>query len=502
MKKERIIAMNILHKRKKLCFLGLFCLIAFSLPLTSCSRRDQFRPPETDAPTGEQTTLVGQPDGNDPFESNPVETNPHETNQSGGDVTESTTLPETTPTDPNTPKPPVGDGSETPKITGNPYEGWTAEELYASFRKDDERSLYNNMNQSFGNTPYYIIIDSISGGHMFSKLTGQVVTICKDPLCTHDDCIFSNDATGFDGCQVVNDRVYIVIRKVFTSKYILYSFNLLMDDPQLICEWDTWPQGLYIYKNKAYYTTTIKLENGLHGWGGVVYDLQTKETTQLWKNAESCSYIEYDGEYAWYTQNDDGSLRRFNLNTGEHEVILSGELLDHEKGELCFSFESLSDNTLYYWRDEVNYEQTFWQMDLTTKIIEEQWLPYSYKYDGAYYGTVLHDTDEYVDDPHYAYYCNGTALAGKIYRKNMLNEDLELAVVLRTDGIPDNIGNWFVLDGQYIMVEYQTYKDFRNHYSSTLPEWAASKRYIIVNLETGVAYELGVDLSTQSVHKQ
>ena len=45
--------------------------------LASCSRRDQFRPPETDTPTGEQTTAAGQPDG-----SNPTETNPN-----GGDVT-------------------------------------------------------------------------------------------------------------------------------------------------------------------------------------------------------------------------------------------------------------------------------------------------------------------------------------------------------------------------------------------------------------------------------
>ena len=49
--------------------------------LASCSRRDQFRPPETDAPTGEQTTVAGQPDVNNPGESNPTDTN-----QSGGDV--------------------------------------------------------------------------------------------------------------------------------------------------------------------------------------------------------------------------------------------------------------------------------------------------------------------------------------------------------------------------------------------------------------------------------
>ena len=110
----------------------------------SCSRRDQFHPPETDAPTGEQITTAGQPDVSDPGESNLPDTN-----QNGGDVTD----PGTT-----TPDIPVGDPStgdaENGKITGNPYEGWTAEQLYASFMEDQERSVYNNINESYGNTPY------------------------------------------------------------------------------------------------------------------------------------------------------------------------------------------------------------------------------------------------------------------------------------------------------------------------------------------------------------
>ena len=51
------------------------------------------------------------------------------------------------------------------------------------------------------------------------------------------------------------------------------------------------------------------------------------------------------------------------------------------------------------------------------------------------------------------------------------------------------------------VVQYQTYKDFPNVYSPNLPLWATSERYVVVNLETGTAYELGVDLSDQSYHK-
>ena len=96
--------------------------------LASCSRRDQFRPPETDVPTGEQTTVAGQPDVSNSGESNP----------NGGEVTgPNTSIPDIPVGDPST-----GD-AENGKITGNPYEGWTAEELYASFMEDQERSVYN-----------------------------------------------------------------------------------------------------------------------------------------------------------------------------------------------------------------------------------------------------------------------------------------------------------------------------------------------------------------------
>lgn len=50
-----------------------------------------------------------------------------------------------------------------------------------------------------------------------------------------------------------------------------------------------------------------------------------------------------------------------------------------------------------------------------------------------------------------------------------------------------------------MMILYQTYKDFKNCYSPTLKEWDKSERYVVVNLETGTVYELGVDLANQKV---
>ena len=72
---------------------------------------------------------------------------------------------------------------------------------------------------------------------------------------------------------------------------------------------------------------------------------------------------------------------------------------------------------------------------------------------------------------------------------------------LSTDGIPDCLMDFCILDGNFLMIKYQTYKDFQNPYSPSILEWARSDRYVVVNMETGTVYELGVDLSDQSYHK-
>ena len=71
-------------------------------------------------------------------------------------------------------------------------------------------------------------------------------------------------------------------------------------------------------------------------------------------------------------------------------------------------------------------------------------------------------------------------------------------VNLQTDGIPDCFVNSLFLDGRYILIEYQTYKDFTNPYSPTVPEWVRSRRYVVVDLTTGQAFDTGIDLSKQT----
>ncbi len=464
--------------------------------LASCSRRDQFRPPETDTPTGEQTTVAGQPDGNTPTESTP-----HETAPGGEEVTKPNS-----PDGPPTFAPPLSDGTETPKITGNPYEGWTAEELYASFMKEEERSETYESAYYFYNTPYYVLFDVQYGGHMFSKLTGQVIQICKDPICDHESCIFSNYTLNLQMCQVVDDRIYIVVTSVRDNyKRIMYSFDLLMNDSKVVGEWSDYIQGMYVYRDKVYYITGVDLDNGLTGYGAMTYDMKEKTTAPLWDQAEPCYTIRFDGSYAWYTPMESGSLRRYNLDTGEDELIISGDLLDREKGESGFVYDSGGEKIAYVEKWIFGGYSEYYELDMETGELRERNVD-ALEYDGNTYVEIRLDKEEYKDDPHYEYYFNNTTsgigvrYGGKLYRKDAATGELEMVYHFQTEGIPDCIQGTQFMDGKFILVQYQTYKDFRNPYNESAPEWAHSYRFIVFDMETGQAYELGVDISTQSMH--
>ena len=485
----------------KRIFTAVLAALMLATTLASCSRRDQFRPPETDKPTGEQTTAAGQPDG-----SNPNESNLADTNQSGGDMTDPGN---TTPPDVPIVTPPVS-GDENGKITGNPYEGWTAEELYASFMEDQERSVFNNLDYGFGNTPYYVILDVQYGGSMFSKLTGQVVQICKDPICDHNGCIFSHLTTRMIACQVVNDRCYLAVEGYKGDVYTcnLYSFDLLMNDPQLVCEWEEMdcPDTIYVYQGKIYYDADIKFDGGQYSNVTMVYDINKKTTAPLHNDPVRCSMIVYEGSYEWYTAWEDGSLRRYNLDTGVDEVILTASHLDREAGETEFIFWAESNQMVYVQKRLANQDfSNILKYDMSTGEMLDTGFGNFILYDDRVYISINHYVEENKNDPHYEYYAHdsfSTRDGGKIYQKETNTGEMKALVRLCTDGIPDAMKSRLFMDGHFLMIQYQTYKDFNNCYSPTLPGWATSKRYVVVNLETGGAYDLGVDLSTQSVHKQ
>ena len=479
--------MNIVNRVGRIFRIPALCFIILLL-LVACNRRDQFRPDETDTPTGEQTTAADQPDVSNPGESNP----------NGGEATDPCT---TTPDIPIV-TPPVS-GGENGKITGNPYEGWTEEELYASFMEDQERSVYNETiakGYGLGNTPYYVILGLRDGGYMFSKLTGQVVKICKDPICDHETCIFNQGTTPMLLlCQVADDRIYIAMYQNKENKTVMYSFDLLMNNPKRLGEIEDSPMDMYLFENKVYYITNVQVGNGQYARGVMVYALDEKRVLPLWEDDIRRDNICFVSECAWYTLSTSGSLHRYNLNTGEDVEIFSGNLLNREAGETAFEFVAFQGDYIYYRKllapdhlsDMIQYNiNTGETKDLGDTAVRI--------YDHQFFCVVSHLAEKFKNDPHYEYYRESGGCGGKIYKMDGETGELTQVVALSTDGIPDQFSTWVHMDGEYVIVLYQTYKDFHNCYSPSIPEWARSERYVVVNLETGQIFDLGVDLSKQT----
>ena len=111
----------------------------------------------------------------------------------------------------------------------------------------------------------------------------------------------------------------------------MYSFDLLMNDSKVVGEWSDYIQGMYVYRDKVYYITGVDLDNGLTGYGAMTYDMKEKTTAPLWDQAEPCYTIHFDGSYAWYTPMESGSLRRYNLDTGEDPAAVEAKISAIEK---------------------------------------------------------------------------------------------------------------------------------------------------------------------------
>ena len=194
------------------------------------------------------------------------------------------------------------------------------------------------------------------------------------------------------------------------------------------------------------------------------------------------------------------------MDTGEDEEILAGSLLNHEEGETGFYYMGSVGQKVYVMKYlTIGGNTNCKEYDLETGNMQDIGDTTVLLYDDMIYQGVRHNVTEYKNDPHYEYYSTkdnaGCIYGGKFFQRDSKTGELHEVVSLSTDGIPDCLMDFCILDGNFLMIKYQTYKDFQNPYSPSILEWARSDRYVVVNMETGTVYELGVDLSDQSYHK-
>ena len=428
--------------------------------LASCNRRDQYRDPVvTDETTTVETDHMTQP---------PTTSAPDGT--------------EVTPGSLDIPESSLG--------TGTPYEGMNKEELLALYHQSSDSS------DSAFNTHYYYIFKIYGkGGKAYSKLTGNIVTLCKELGCTHDSCIFSG---AINRCYVMNDRMY------FTMKYddydCLYSADLMMDDLKMELQSESISR-ISVYDGNVYVISYFWDEASDNKTSAVfMLDLKNGSYTPVFEEGLQFQAGLLVGEYLYYTPKD-GSLWKCHLGTKEQTCLLDSSLLNPENGDIRFNaMDTVGRNLLVVWRQTPVLNEEFYY-DLSTgetfTLDLDQNISLSMWGDSGQYITVHHNTEAYAQDPHYVYYqdklANGFVnhTGGEIWRRDPDTGEVTFLARLMTKEIPDGI-HWVVAgDGKTILVQYATFEDFKNIYNdySQITSGNMITRYAVIDLETGTVYK-------------
>ena len=445
-----------MNQMKKLSIL--LAIVSLMIVVTACNRRDKYRNPEL---TGSEEVSSGTVTGAD-------------------------------------------SDTNLPQGEGNPYQNMTAEELLTLYQETPEHSRISTPHAF--DTPYYYIFASdtaYTGGQAYSKLTGQIVTLCKDMTCSHkgeDSCLFKDEIAE---CFVMGNRVYILVSSI-SAGYKLYSLNLMLDDVELIYEWENTdsPSRFSTYNGKIYMMGSMVSEDQNVTRALFVLNPQTKTCAFAMEEHFTFQSGSFINGILYYT-NQDGSLWQCDIATNAHACLLPASLLNLEQGDVRFivsgSYSSLHLNV----RKQSLVKNRMLYYDVNTgNIVQDQEVITEKKgrllgwTDKGQYCLLNHDTIEYEDDPHYTYYTdrlNGLVnnSGGKIWFRQSGEDEWTLLASLKTDDIPDAIRYVAAMDAKSMLVAYSTYKDFDNVYNGYQKntEEDLCIRYAVIDLETGAVYK-------------
>ena len=449
--------------------------------LASCNRRDQYRDPVGTDPNAETTSPT----------TNAVTDQPNNPDETTGQEPESGT----TPVNPG--NPPSQEG------TGNPYAGMSKDDLLALYQQTSERATLSS--DMVINTPYYYLFcrDTYgTGGKAYSKLTGKVVTLCKEIGCKHDDnCIYTGN---IEECVIIGDRVYLGIQNNFSKLFRLYSFNFLLDDAKLIYEWGSneAPCDFSAIGEKIYMVGQVLTSDGTVKYPLFVLDLNHKSYTPVMEDDSNVQTGNGIWEGYFYYSAADGSLWQYDMAAAEHKCLLEASLLNSENGDTRFFVDSLAGHTHLCIMRQGILETSLLYYDLTSgEVITEESMIGDDKAhliwtEAGQFMQILHNTPAYENDPHYTYYSDKVEnwlvnySGGEIWFRPDSNSELSLLVRMQTDGIPDAIRHVVAIDGKTLVVSYKTYKDFENVYNDYNKLTSGdSLHYAVIDLETGTVYK-------------
>lgn len=403
----------------------------------------------------------------------------------------------------------------------NPYEGMTPQDLVDLYRGGQVVNMTNNGLPC--NTPYYYVSDVQNGGSAFNKLTGEIVRLCKDPLCRHDlDCPFAY-SNSMRCMAVSEDRIYAIMSGAayvndgqgVESAYRLFSFTYSFDEPRLLHTWSQSadvPYYIFPWDGKLYYMSYLR-QDGETQHTLFVLDPETGKTAPFETDNESVAHetIGMVGKYLFYnTRNSEtDAVRRLDMETGEDIRAVARSVVHPEDGEFDVVLSSVfadGERMVVFitgtgpdGRMRTSHYMTLVGSDVLTPITERLCGNISvYFHD--------HLSEAFDDDPLHDYYHNQFGMrghdvpsGGELWCCPPEGGPEELLCYCSTDGHPDNLSPP-LYDGKCIYVQYDNYRGFANIYN---PKWdpAPVNYYTREGCDQYLDWEglLVIDVETQTV---
>ncbi len=477
--------------------------------LASCGRRqdilNQIESEKAAESAAEESSVITMGGGRETVEPSPDTQRPDEpTDTSNPDAPSDTT----TPDDPQeTYKPPVptvpDPNSKYPTNAGYEltaginkggdgyYKGMTADELRTHL--DGCQKVSGSLHF---NTPLGVLFDlSNSGWTYYNKLTGNVTSLCPDPLCRHIDCVWA-ELCKFE--YVNATHIYFTAGDRFGTR-TLYRSDLDRNhvEPLGINLDNSSEKVCYAVEDRVYIRRIQYKANDTAQFIFGVLDCNSKEFTVIYDKSDVNILAVTGGDTVWYkTGSNSTTIYKTDLSFSYEEVVMenlnAGILMSNQDYLLIGESDggSYKESFLYHiatgTRTDVpvgisvsSYATLNDQYLYYTKTITEEEIAISALKDYYQYEVSLGDS---------SFRSGYIAGDGRIYRYNLATGKEELAAELSYNGVPLRIMN-IVPDGDALFVSYLTYEDFNNVFNQTYggdkPYRIGAYRYMLVDMNNG-----------------
>ncbi len=370
------------------------------------------------------------------------------------------------------------------------YDGVSVDVLKERFQESEMQSA----NKTLINTPVGVLFNfgGKGGSAAYHKLTGNISTLCPDPLCRHTDCAWSQMR---ELVHISDDHIYFTIG---TDSPRLFRSDLERNHVEDL-EF-TLTRGiriLHVTENLIYLQQFIYKEDAAGNLGYGVFDCSTKEFTLLSGNQRIwvCAVV---GNTIYYQVGIEETIWKADLNFQNPQIA---EELAGFTGITAYSenYLLLSKNGDF---DSLYNVQTKQLTNIRGRIVQYGWGPVFHEQYVYYTKQITAEEIAYSPlkdyfqyripdprDPSASFPMRGMD-AGRIYRMNLETGEEKIVMELSYNGVPVTVEE-FMVDGDAIYVGYLTYEDHNNYYNAdykigTMQVWSNKPvRYLYVDMQNG-----------------